>query len=159
MLLIFAGIAVVVLDQAVKTWVIRNIALGSAGIPLIPGVLSLVRVHNDGAAFSFLSGGDAKWFFVVLSLVFVAAVITAIGKGFVREKTEKLCLVMMAAGGLANCIDRLVYGYVVDMFKVELFDFAVFNTADSFITVFTFIFAAKLLFSDDDKPKTEKVGR
>ena len=151
MLLFFDGIAVVVLDQIVKFWVVRNIPLGSAGRTLIPGVLSLVRVHNDGAAFSFLSGGGAKWFFIILSLVFVLAVIAAISTGFIRDKTEKICLVMMAAGGLANCIDRVLYGYVVDMFKVELFNFAVFNTADSFITVFTFIFAAKVLFSDDFK--------
>ena len=151
MLLFFGGIAVVVLDQIVKFWVVRNIPLGSAGRTLIPGVLSLVRVHNDGAAFSFLSGGGAKWFFIILSLVFVLAVIAAISTGFIRDKTEKICLVMMAAGGLANCIDRVLYGYVVDMFKVELFNFAVFNTADSFITVFTFIFAAKVLFSDDFK--------
>ena len=72
MLLVFAGLAVIALDQAVKYWVVRNIPLGSAGKPLIPGVLSLVRVHNDGAAFSFLSGGNAKWFFIVLSLVFIA---------------------------------------------------------------------------------------
>ena len=157
MLLFFAGLAVVVLDQTVKYWVVQNIPLGSAGKVLIPGVLSLTRVHNDGAAFSFLSGGNAKWFFIVLALVFAAAVIAAVSTGFIRDKTEKICLVMMAAGGLANCIDRLVYGYVVDMFKVELFDFAVFNTADSFITVFTFIFAAKVLFSEEDfKSKKKK---
>ena len=154
MLLIFSGIAVVILDQAVKLWVVRNIALGSAERPLIPGVLSLTRVHNDGAAFSFLSGGGAKWFFIVLSLVFVAAVIAAIKTGFIRDKTEMICLTMMAAGGFANCIDRFMYGYVVDMFKVELFRFAVFNTADMFITVFTFIFAAKVLFSDENKKKS-----
>ena len=153
MFLIFAGLAVVVLDQAVKLWVIRNIPLGSAGKPLIPGVLSLTRVHNDGAAFSFLSGGGAKWFFIALSLVFAAAVIAAVGTGFIRDKTEKLCLVMMAAGGLANCVDRFVYGYVVDMFKVELFHFAVFNAADAFITVFTLLFAAKVLLSDENKKK------
>ena len=154
MLLIFSGIAVVILDQAVKTWVVQNIPFGSAERPLIPGVLSLTRVHNDGAAFSFLSGGGAKWFFIVLSLVFIAAVIAAIKTGFIRDKTEKICLVMMAAGGFANCIDRFMYGYVVDMFQVELFRFAVFNPADAFITVFTLLFAAKVLFSDENKKKS-----
>jgi len=151
MLLIFGGIAVIILDQLVKLWVVRNIPLGSAARPLIPGVLSLVHVHNDGAAFSFLSGGSAKWFCIVLALLFATVVIVVIAKGIIKNKLEKFCLVMMAAGGLANCIDRFVYGYVVDMFKVELFNFAVFNVADIFITVFTFIFAAKVLFSDDKK--------
>ena len=154
MLLVFAGLAVVVLDQAVKFWVVQNIPLGSAGKVLIPGVLSLTRVHNDGAAFSFLSGGNAKWFFIVLSLGFAAAVIAAVSTGFIRDKTEKVCLVMMAAGGLANCVDRFLYGYVVDMFKVELFHFAVFNVADAFITVFTLLFAAKVLLSDENKKKS-----
>ena len=154
MLLLLSGIAVVILDQAVKLWVIRNIPLGSAGKPLIPGVLSLTRVHNDGAAFSFLSGGNAKWLFIVLSFMFAAAVIAAIRTGFIRDKTEKFCLAMMAAGGLANCIDRFLYGYVVDMFKVELFRFAVFNLADMFITVFTLLFAAKILLSDENEKKS-----
>ena len=151
MLLIFAGLALIILDQAVKGWVVRNIAFGSAEIPLIPGVLSLTRVHNDGAAFSFLSGGNAKWLFIALALLFAAAVFTVLTAEFVKGKTEKICLAMMAAGGLANCIDRFVYGYVVDMFRIELFNFAVFNVADAFITVFTFIFAVKVLFSDDSK--------
>lgn len=151
MLLIFGGIAVIVLDQLVKYLVVRNIPLGSAARPLIPGVLSLLRVHNDGAAFSFLSGGNARWLFIVLSLAVAAAVIAAITTGLVRDRAEKFCLVMIAAGGLANSIDRLVYGYVVDMFRIELFNFAVFNVADIFITVFTFVFAAKVLFSDGKK--------
>ena len=101
MLLIFAGLALIILDQAVKGWVVRNIAFGSADIPLIPGVLSLTRVHNDGAAFSFLSGGNAKWLFIALALLFAAAVFTVLTAEFVKGKTEKICLAMMAAGGPA----------------------------------------------------------
>ena len=148
MLLILSAVAVVLADQAVKLWVIGNIPPARE---LIPGVLSLVCVHNDGAAFSFLSGGGARYLFIFLALAFIAAVIAAIKTGFIKGKLECFCLAMIAAGGLANCIDRIVYGYVVDMFKVELFDFAVFNLADAFITVFTVIFALKVLFSDTKK--------
>ena len=151
MLLILGGIAVILADQAVKLWVVGNIPVGSAARELIPGVLSLVCVHNDGAAFSFLSGGGARFLFIALALVFVGAVIAAIKTGFIKGRLEHFSLAMIAAGGLANCIDRIVYGYVVDMFKVELFDFAVFNVADVFITVFTFVFALKVLFSDTQK--------
>lgn len=138
MLLFFAALAVVILDQAVKLWVVRNIALGSAGRTLIAGVLSLTHVRNEGAAFSLLSGGGGRFILSAVALLFAAAVLFAFRRGYIKTGREKLCYAMIAAGGLSNCIDRIVRGYVVDMFMVELFDFAIFNLADVFITVFCF---------------------
>lgn len=151
MLLLIGALAVVLIDQAVKFYVVGNIPAGAPARALIPDVLSLVCVHNDGAAFSFLSGGRARFLFIFLALLFAAAAAAAIKTGFVKGRLERFSLAMIAAGGLSNCIDRIVYGYVVDMFKVELFDFAVFNVADVFITVFTFVFALKILFTDSQK--------
>ncbi len=44
---------------------------------------------------------------------------------------------MIIAGALGNIIDRLTYGYVVDyiLFYTQTWSFAVFNLADSFITI------------------------
>ena len=63
---------------------------------------------------------------------------------------------MVDAGGFANCIDRVIYGYVVDMFKVELFNFAIFNVADIFITVFAIVFALAIIFEKPHKDEDDE---
>ena len=55
MLYSIIGILVIIFDQLVKYWVDEHINYLNPSVDLIPNVLSLVRVQNDGAAFSFLS--------------------------------------------------------------------------------------------------------
>ena len=149
MLYCIVGLLVIILDQAVKFWV-TNTLFGTDIVKFIPGLISLVNVHNDGAAFSFLSGGGARIYFIVLTAVFALLVIVALATNFISGRVSRWCLVLITAGGLANCIDRVIYGYVVDMFKVEIFNFAVFNVADIFITVFAIIFAIAMIFEKQD---------
>lgn len=151
MLYAIVGMLVIILDQGVKYWVTTNLMVGTVTEPLIPGVLSLVRLHNDGAAFSFLAGGGARIYFIILTAVFTVAVIIALVTNFISGKFGRWCLVLVTAGGLSNCLDRVLYGYVVDMFKIELFDFAVFNVADIFITVFCLLFIIYIIFGGEDK--------
>ena len=173
MLYSIVGILVIILDQAVKFWV-SDTLFGTDVVRFIPGVISLVNVHNDGAAFSFLSGQGARIYFIIATGVFVLLVVIALATNFIRGKFSRWCLVFVAAGGLGNMIDRIIYGYVQDMFKVELFNFAIFNVADVFITVFAILFALSMFFEkpetdlidvlyerddEDDAPKKEKLPR
>ena len=153
MLYSIVGILVIILDQAVKFWV-SDTLFGADVVTFIPGVLSLVNVHNDGAAFSFLSGSGARIYFIVATGVFTLLVIIALATNFIRGKFSRWCLVFVAAGGLGNMIDRIIYGYVQDMFKVELFNFAIFNVADVFITVFAILFALSMIF---ERPESDKI--
>lgn len=152
MLYSIVGLLVIILDQAVKYWV-QNTLFGTDIVKFIPGVISLVNVHNDGAAFSFLSGSGARIYFIIATGVFTVLVIIALATNFISGKVSRWSLVLVTAGGLANCIDRVIYGYVQDMFKVELFNFAIFNVADVFITVFAIVFVLAMIFEkpeDDD---------
>ena len=173
MLYSIVGILVIILDQAVKFWV-SDTLFGTDVVRFIPGVISLVNVHNDGAAFSFLSGQGARIYFIIATGVFVLLVVIALATNFIRGKFSRWCLVFVAAGGLGNMIDRIIYGYVQDMFKVEIFNFAIFNVADVFITVFAIFFALAMIFErpesdlndvlyemddEDEKPKKEKKSR
>ena len=174
MLYSIVGLLVIILDQAVKFWV-SDTLFGTDVVRFIPGVISLVNVHNDGAAFSFLSGSGARIYFIIATGVFVLLVIIALATNFIRGKFSRWCLVLVAAGGIGNMIDRIIYGYVQDMFKVELFNFAIFNVADVFITVFAILFALSMIFErpesdlndvlyendpEDDRPaKKEKAPR
>ena len=153
MLYSIVGLLVIILDQAVKFWV-SNTLFGTDVVRFIPGVISLVNVHNDGAAFSFLSGQGARIYFIIATVVFVLLVIIALATNFIRGKFARWCLVFVAAGGIANMIDRVIYGYVQDMFKVELFNFAIFNVADVFITVFAILFALAMIF---ERPETDMI--
>lgn len=155
MLYSIVALLVVILDQAVKYWV-TNTLLGYDIVKLIPGVISLVNVPNDGAAFSLLSGGGARIYFIIVTVVFCIAVILALATNFISGRVARWSLVMVAAGGFANCIDRVIYGYVVDMFKVELFNFAIFNVADIFITVFAIVFALAIIFEKPHKDEDDE---
>ncbi|MBP3623780.1 MAG: signal peptidase II [Oscillospiraceae bacterium] len=155
MLYSIVALLVVILDQAVKYWV-TNTLMGYDIVKFIPGVISLVNVPNDGAAFSMLSGGGARIYFIIVTVVFCIAVILALATNFVSGRVARWSLVMVAAGGFANCIDRVIYGYVVDMFKVELFNFAIFNVADIFITVFAVVFALAIIFEKPHKDEDDE---
>lgn len=167
MLYSIVAVLVIILDQAVKNWV-SNTLFGTDVVKFIPGVVSLVNVHNDGAAFGFLGGGNARIYFIVITGIFTVAVILALVTNFISGPISRWSIVLVMAGGLANCIDRVIYGYVQDMFKVELFDFAIFNVADIFITVFAIVFALAMIFErqeddeedeyleEDDQPKKEQ---
>ena len=75
MLYLIAALLILISDQALKYYVTLNIPLGEGVVSFIPGFMSLVRYHNTGAAFSMLSGGGARWAFVVLAIAFTAATV------------------------------------------------------------------------------------
>lgn len=146
MLYAIAAVLVIIIDQWVKYWVSGAISLESTGEAFIPGLISLVNLHNDGAAFSFLSGGGARIYFIILTGVFTVAVILALATNFISGRLSRWSIVLVTAGGLSNCIDRVIYGYVQDMFKLEFVNFPVFNVADIFITVFCILFVIAVIF-------------
>ena len=156
MLYAIVALVVILIDQWVKFYTAGFIHFDNAGAPVIPGILSLVNVHNPGAAFSLFSGGNARIYFIIITGVFTLAVIIALATKFVSGPVARWSLVLMTAGGLSNCIDRVIYGYVQDMFKFEpLPSFPVFNVADIVITVFCFLFILALFFEKDRKSKDD----
>ena len=151
MLYAIFGVLVIILDQVVKFWVAGNIPWQSGGETFIPGIVSIVNIRNDGAAFSFLAGSNARIFFIILTGVFTLAVIIALATKFISGPLARWSIVMVTAGGLSNCIDRVIYGYVQDMFKCEFVNFPVFNVADIFITVFALLFVLAIIFEREPK--------
>lgn len=147
--MLYAIVAVLVLiaDQWLKYWVTANVVLDTGSIELIPGFIKLVDIHNDGATLGILSG--ARWLFVVLAAVFAVVVIWALAKRAIRGRFGRWMAVLALAGAVGNCIDRVMFGYVVDMFKFEpdfLGWFGIFNIADIFITVCGILFCFYLIF-------------
>jgi len=132
-ILIFIVVAVI-LDQAVKIMVDQWLPLQEM-VPVIP-MLALYRTYNLGVAFSMLSGMDG-WFIVGMRLVIVAFVLWLWRRTPNHRWLAHLGFALIIAGALGNLIDRFLYGHVIDyvLFHTETWSFAVFNLADSFITV------------------------
>lgn len=136
----------VVLDQVVKFLVKTYIPLGG-DVGFIPYVLGLTHIHNEGAAFSMLSG--ARWFFVALTLAFVVFGMWLLWTKKFPHWLGKWSLVLVIGGAIGNLIDRALYGYVVDMFKTLFMNFAIFNVADIFVVVGGIAFCVYYAFLHD----------
>lgn len=136
----------VILDQVVKFLIKTNIPLGT-DVPFIPYILGLTHIHNEGAAFSMLSG--ARWFFVVLTIAFVAFAMWLLLTKKFPHPMGRWALVLVVGGAIGNLIDRAMYGYVVDMFKTLFMNFAIFNVADIFVVVGGIAFCLYYAFLHD----------
>jgi signal peptidase II len=132
------SLAVVVLDQWTKRLIVRNFQEFDE-IVVWP-VLNIVRLHNEGAAFSFLStaSGWQRWLFTGLGIVVSVGILIWLlrlprkGQGLLAAG-----LAFLMGGALGNVIDRIRFGHVVDFIHVHYGDayFPAFNVADSAITV------------------------
>ena len=143
---IAASAALILADQLVKAGA-ANLLRGGSGVSLWPGVFELLYVENRGAAFGMLQHQQA--FFVVTT---VAALLLISWFYLFRLPSERhflplnLVCVFLFSGAWGNLIDRLLQGYVVDMFYFKLIDFPVFNLADVYISVSVFCLILLLLF-------------
>ena len=126
------ALLLVLLDQGVKYLVLTRIPLGGH-VPFLPHLLELTYVQNTGAAFSILE--SHTWLLALVSLVMSALLAWALFKPLFRHPLGRFFLALVLAGAVGNLIDRALRGFVVDMFNVLFMSFAVFNVADSFVSV------------------------
>ena len=135
---LWLSLAVILADQWVKNLIVEKFTLYQS-VEVLP-VLDITRLHNTGAAFSFLAGasGWQRWFFIGLGVV-VSSVILIWLRRLPARGQHLLAsgLALILGGALGNVIDRVQWGYVVDFIHVhyERWYFPAFNVADSAITV------------------------
>ncbi len=152
MLYAIVAIVVLILDQWTKYWASTHLELNTGIKELIPGIIHITNIHNEGASLGILQ--NAQFLFLIVLALFTAVVIFLLAKGIVRTPFGRWTLVLMLAGALGNGVDRAVFGYVVDMFEFEFFNFAIFNIADCLITFGGILFCVHVLFF-----KLKKGGR
>ena len=132
------GLALILLiaDQFTKVLILGYYQLGDA--TYITSFFNIVRVHNSGAAFSFLASasGWQRWFFTIIGIA-AALFILWMLKSHSGQKLFSFALACILGGALGNVIDRMLHGYVVDFldFHYGNWHFPAFNIADSAITV------------------------
>lgn len=142
---------VIALDLYTKHLVESALAYGEH-LALTP-FFDLVLFHNEGAAFSFLSGAGGWQRLLFSGFAIVASgVIVHLLRKHPEKKLFCFALGLILGGALGNLYDRLTLGYVVDflLLHYQRFYWPAFNVADSAI----FCGVVLLLWAELKKPAT-----
>ena len=144
-MLLWLGIALVVLlaDQFTKVLIVGTLQLGDS--QTVTSFFNLVRVHNSGAAFSFLSwaSGWQRWFFTGIGVLATGFILYML-RSHPSQKLFCFALALVLGGAVGNVIDGWLYGHVIDFLDFHwdwlspVFyegHFPAFNIADSAISV------------------------
>lgn len=132
------GLLIIILDQLTKHWIVSYLSTKPQGyaVPILGSVVTLEYVKNTGVAFSMLQGQVVMFFFIALAIGVVSYL-------YWRSRETgslllKLSFGLVLGGAIGNLIDRFSHTFVVDFIHFQIprvFDFAVFNIADSAITI------------------------
>lgn len=156
-LLILMIAALIGADQLVKYWAVHSLQ-PKGSIDFIHfgdfKIIDLTYLENDGAIFGSMSG--QKWFLIGFTSIVLIGCVVVLIKTFGRSKLLSIAISLFIAGGIGNLIDRIRFAYVVDMFEIKLFRFAIFNVADICVT---FAFALLLIYGIFIDPKIEKAKK
>lgn len=133
-----AALAVFVVDRLTKYWVTHSLVLGQQLWPNLP--VHIYYTINNGAAFSILP--DADWLFLAVALLVVLAIAWKWRLLGLQPRWVQVGVGLLLGGALANALDRVAQGYVVDF--IQLPHWPVFNVADSGITVGVVILVVRI---------------
>lgn len=129
-------VAVLVVDQATKQWVLANLAGPGASLTL-PGPVDLILVLNRSNAFGLVpvAGEWSRWGLAAAGLVVSVLLVGAI----LWRSPSRLAMIgfaFIAAGATGNALDRIRFGAVIDFFDASKIGFVwVFNVADAAIDI------------------------
>lgn len=156
-IIFWAGFLAFAIDQISKYVVIHMMELArNRSIDVLPPVLNFRYGENRGINFGlFGDGSDAsRWILTVLAVAICVAVLLWARKN-APTRIAQCSAGVLIGGALANVLDRLIYGYVLDFLNMSCCGINnpfVFNIAD----VFIFAGALGLIFftDGDDDPAT-----
>lgn len=189
-------IGLYILDQVTKLYIVYNFnrptfVIGQGifeykldTVPVIEGLLNIVRVHNTGVAFGFGNGTSwASYVFLVVPVIAIILFVFLFRKGFFNTIWLKLAWALLLVGVCGNLTDRLIqgfilkyqlsadmtlwdcirYGYVVDFIDVKIpwidWHWPAFNVADSCICIAAVIFLVSSFFvssAEKGEPSEQK---
>lgn len=126
-----------ILIDFISKYLVINL-ISNKTIIIIKNFLKFLYVKNNGAAFGIMSGNII--ILVIVTLILLFYIIKEV-KNNVDNKWILLSYLLILSGAIGNLIDRIFRGYVVDFISFTLFnkEMAVFNIADSYITIGVFL--------------------
>lgn len=143
--LVILTVILVFFDQWTKGLAVKYL-MGTAGLPIIDGVFRLQYLENRGAAFGMLQ--NQQVFFALMTVI----VLVILSFLYFKMPSSKRFLpleyntILLISGAIGNFIDRTTQKYVVDFLYFELIDFPIFNVADCYVVIATFLFALLIVF-------------
>ena len=127
--------AIVGFDQWAKVWVRANIPLGGDWLPnWLNWLMPYARIrywYNSGAAFGIFQNGNPV--FMTLAVIVACVILYYLPRTSRKDWWMRLALALQFSGALGNLVDRIQFGHVTDF--ISLGNFAIFNVADSSISV------------------------
>jgi signal peptidase II len=131
------SVLIVLADQTSKSYIAGH--FGEFEHSTILPILDITRMHNVGAAFSFLASasGWQRWVFIALAVIVSIGIIVWLLR-LPRAHSLLACgLALVLGGALGNLLDRIRLGHVIDFihFHWDEAYFPAFNVADAAITV------------------------
>lgn len=121
-----AAALLVAADQGIKAWATAQL-MPVGVMAVLPGIVELRYVLNDGMAFSMLAGKQGI-LIGVTSLMLIGVLVWLLRCDM--PLLERISWTLVLGGGIGNLIDRVLNGVVVDYINVLFMHFAVFNFAD-----------------------------
>ena len=156
MLVAVISLSVILADIFSKYLVVQLLRPIGMSVSVIPHVLDFTYVENRGIAFGLLA--DSRWIFMLVSATLLAVIICVIKFSKIDHKLFLSSMSLIFGGGIANMLDRIFIGYVVDFIEITFVDFAVFNVADSCVVVGACLLAVYLVFFDETFSKKRADG-
>lgn len=142
------AILLIAIDQITKWNIVQNFELYQEKI-IVPGIFSLFYIQNEGAAWGIFQGKMV--FFYLVTLVVVGYLIYMFQQEKNKTKLVGVSFALILSGAIGNFIDRLLNGYVVDMFRLDFINFPIFNVADVCLTVGVILMLIHVLFFEKEE--------
>ena len=138
--LISFSLIIILIDQIVKIIISTNLKMFKS-IIIIPDFFKITYVKNTGAAFSIFN--NATLFLIIMSFL----ALYLLYKYLIKNNKYTIESILLLGGIVANLIDRIFRGYVVDYldFKILNYDFPIFNIADICIVIGCILLGIKFI--------------
>lgn len=158
-LMVSTAVALITVDQLSKRWIEQHLIVEQDHISLLGNIFELFYVQNRGVAFSLFDGQAVLFLLIGVALL-------VIGWLYWRLRDSgslllKLTFGLILGGAIGNLIDRFTHHYVVDFFHFHIpgvFEFAIFNVADTGITIGVALLALLLWRGEPHQASPEAAG-
>ena len=138
----------IIIDQITKWNIVQNFELYQEKV-IVPGFFSLFYIQNEGAAWGIFQGKMV--FFYLVTIIVVGYLVYMFQQEKNKTKLVGISFALILSGAIGNFIDRLLNGYVVDMFRLDFINFPIFNVADVCLTVGVVLMLIHVLFFEKEE--------
>ena len=152
---LIAAVAVLVLDQATKLWLLFVFDIARRGAVKVTPFFDLVLAWNTGISYGWFQTESMAGQAILLAIKAIAVIVLGVWMARAQTRTAALAVGLIIGGALGNAIDRLRFGAVADFldFHWQGYHWPAFNLADSSISVGIVLLVAPGLFAARESAK------